>query len=50
MAYALLHRYSNLRWYLERLPAAGRHRRFEQLAVTLVARCPESLARRRAHR
>jgi hygromycin-B 7''-O-kinase len=23
MAYALLHRYSNLRWYLERLPAAG---------------------------
>jgi hygromycin-B 7''-O-kinase len=23
MAYALLHRYSNLRWYLERLPAPG---------------------------
>ena len=23
MAYALLHRYSNLRWYLERLPAQG---------------------------
>ena len=23
MAYAILHRYSNLRWYLERLPAAG---------------------------
>jgi hygromycin-B 7''-O-kinase len=23
MAYALLHRYSNLRWYLERLPSPG---------------------------
>ena len=23
MAHALLHRYSNLRWYLERLPAPG---------------------------
>jgi hygromycin-B 7''-O-kinase len=23
LAYAILHRYSNLRWYLERLPAAG---------------------------
>lgn len=23
MAHALLHRYSNLRWYLERLPVPG---------------------------
>jgi hygromycin-B 7''-O-kinase len=32
MAYALLHRYSNLRWYLERLPA-GNAQTLEQLAV-----------------
>lgn len=32
MAYALLHRYSNLRWYLERLPAPGHVRDLEQLA------------------
>jgi hygromycin-B 7''-O-kinase len=32
MAYALLHRYSNLRWYLERLPAAGATT-LEQLAA-----------------
>jgi hygromycin-B 7''-O-kinase len=32
MAYALLHRYSNLRWYLERLPANGATS-FEQLAA-----------------
>ncbi len=31
MAYALLHRYSNLRWYLERLPA-GNATTLEQLA------------------
>ncbi len=31
MAYALLHRYSNLRWYLERLPA-GNASTLEQLA------------------
>ncbi len=31
MAYALLHRYSNLRWYLERLPA-GNAATMEQLA------------------
>ena len=31
MAYALLHRYSNLRWYLERLPA-GDATTLEQLA------------------
>ncbi|HET9978155.1 MAG TPA: aminoglycoside 3'-phosphotransferase/choline kinase family protein [Burkholderiaceae bacterium] len=33
MAYALLHRYSNLRWYLERLPAPGAST-LEQLAAT----------------
>lgn len=33
MAYALLHRYSNLRWYLERLPAPGAAS-LEQLAAT----------------
>ncbi len=32
MAYAVLHRYSNLRWYLERLPALGATT-FEQLAA-----------------
>ena len=32
MAYAMLHRYSNLRWYLERLPAQGASS-FEQLAA-----------------
>ena len=32
MAYALLHRYSNLRWYLERLPAQGRVGDLESLA------------------
>lgn len=32
MAYAMLHRYSNLRWYLERLPAQGATS-FEQLAA-----------------
>ena len=32
MAYAMLHRYSNLRWYLERLPAQGATT-FEQLAA-----------------
>jgi hygromycin-B 7''-O-kinase len=32
MAYALLHRYSNLRWYLERLPAAGAAGDLESLA------------------
>jgi hygromycin-B 7''-O-kinase len=32
MAHALLHRYSNLRWYLERLPAAGATS-LEQLAA-----------------
>ena len=32
MAYALLHRYSNLRWYLERLPA-GDAQTLEQLAT-----------------
>jgi hygromycin-B 7''-O-kinase len=32
MAYAILHRYSNLRWYLERLPAPGATS-FEQLAA-----------------
>ena len=32
MAYALLHRYSNLRWYLERLPANGATT-LEQLAA-----------------
>ena len=32
MAYTLLHRYSNLRWYLERLPAPGATT-LEQLAV-----------------
>jgi len=32
MAYALLHRYSNLRWYLERLPAPGAAS-LEQLAA-----------------
>ena len=32
MAYAMLHRYSNLRWYLERLPAKGAGT-FEQLAA-----------------
>ena len=31
MAYALLHRYSNLRWYLERLPVGG-HSDLESLA------------------
>jgi hygromycin-B 7''-O-kinase len=31
MAQALLHRYSNLRWYLERLPLPGAHS-LEQLA------------------
>jgi len=32
MAHAMLHRYSNLRWYLERLPAQGATS-FEQLAA-----------------
>ena len=32
MAYAILHRYSNLRWYLERLPTPGATR-LEQLAA-----------------
>jgi hygromycin-B 7''-O-kinase len=32
MAYTLLHRYSNLRWYLERLPAPG-DTSLEQLAT-----------------
>ena len=32
MAYAMLHRYSNLRWYLERLPAQGAAT-FEELAA-----------------
>jgi Phosphotransferase enzyme family. len=32
MAYAMLHRYSNLRWYLERLPAQGAAS-FEALAA-----------------
>jgi hygromycin-B 7''-O-kinase len=32
MAYALLHRYSNLRWYLERLPVPDDVRDLEQLA------------------
>ncbi len=32
MAYALLHRYSNLRWYLERIPADGATT-LEQLAT-----------------
>jgi hygromycin-B 7''-O-kinase len=32
MAHAMLHRYSNLRWYLERLPARGADT-FEQLAA-----------------
>jgi hygromycin-B 7''-O-kinase len=32
MAYALLHRYSNLRWYLERLPARGEEGDLESLA------------------
>jgi hygromycin-B 7''-O-kinase len=32
MAYALLHRYSNLRWYLERLPATGEEHDLESLA------------------
>ena len=32
MAYAMLHRYSNLRWYLERLPAQGATS-FEELAA-----------------
>ncbi|HET7498033.1 MAG TPA: aminoglycoside 3'-phosphotransferase/choline kinase family protein [Candidatus Eisenbacteria bacterium] len=32
MAYALLHRYSNLRWYLERLPARGTEGDLESLA------------------
>jgi hygromycin-B 7''-O-kinase len=32
MAYAMLHRYSNLSWYLERLPARGATT-FEELAV-----------------
>jgi len=32
MAYALLHRYSNLRWYLERLPAPDREGDLESLA------------------
>ena len=34
MAYALLHRYSNLRWYLERLPAPDDVRDLEALART----------------
>lgn len=33
MAYALLHRYSNLRWYLERLPAADDVGDLESLAL-----------------
>jgi len=32
MAYALLHRYSNLRWYLERLPVPDDVRNLESLA------------------
>ncbi|HEU4764531.1 MAG TPA: aminoglycoside 3'-phosphotransferase/choline kinase family protein [Candidatus Eisenbacteria bacterium] len=32
MAYALLHRYSNLRWYLERRPASGKEGDLESLA------------------
>jgi hygromycin-B 7''-O-kinase len=32
MAYALLHRYSNLRWYLERLPVPDRAGDLEALA------------------
>ena len=32
MAYALLHRYSNLRWYLERLPVQGEFGDLESLA------------------
>ena len=32
MAYALLHRYSNLRWYLERLPSDPRSATIESLA------------------
>ena len=32
MAYTLLHRYSNLRWYLERLPVPDEVCDFESLA------------------
>ena len=32
MAYALLHRYSNLRWYLERLPPVPDAKTIEALA------------------
>jgi hygromycin-B 7''-O-kinase len=34
MAYALLHRYSNLRWYLERLPVPDHGGDLERLART----------------
>lgn len=37
MAYALLHRYSNLRWYLELLPPAPGVAGFEQLATQWFA-------------
>lgn len=37
MAYALLHRYSNLRWYLERLPVRDDVRDLEALARTWFA-------------
>lgn len=33
MAYALLHRYSNLRWYLERIPAGPDDRTLDDLAT-----------------
>jgi len=39
MAYALLHRYSNLRWYLSRLPVAG-HTDLESLARHWFAATP----------
>lgn len=38
MAYALLHRYSNLPWYLKRLPARGREGDLESLARSWFAR------------
>ncbi|HMJ16356.1 MAG TPA: hypothetical protein VK524_33310 [Polyangiaceae bacterium] len=34
MSYALLHRYSNLRWYLERVPLTGAPGDFEALATS----------------